>query len=150
MGLDVGLRSSSLCIVDDLGRVCLERTVASAIEEIALSVCSFSDRVEGLLQRGLRRVLHIALAVVTALCLAAIPWARASLLNDTLVDASVQPGSSEVTCYTHPITGQFAWNTAGMAPGVCTDLGGAGQVSRTHTETAFGIAVSIHANGGWS
>jgi transposase len=47
VGLDVGLRWSSLCIVDDLGRVCLERTVASEIEEIALSVRGFSDQVEG-------------------------------------------------------------------------------------------------------
>ena len=47
VGLDVGLRSSSLCIVDDLGGVCLERTVASEIEEIALSVRGFSDQVEG-------------------------------------------------------------------------------------------------------
>jgi hypothetical protein len=47
VGLNVDVRSSSLCIVDDLGRVCLERTVASEIEEITLSVRSFSDRVAG-------------------------------------------------------------------------------------------------------
>lgn len=47
VGLDVGLRSSSLCIVDEAGAVCLERTVASEIEEIVAGIRSFSDRVEG-------------------------------------------------------------------------------------------------------
>jgi hypothetical protein len=42
VGLGVGLRSSSLCIIDELGAVRLERTVASAIEEIAASVRRFA------------------------------------------------------------------------------------------------------------
>jgi transposase len=45
--VDVGLRSSSLCVVDEFGGVCLERTVASEIEEIAVSVRGFADQVEG-------------------------------------------------------------------------------------------------------
>jgi transposase len=48
VGLDVGLRSSSLCIIDELGTVRLERTVASEIEEIAASVQRFANQVEGL------------------------------------------------------------------------------------------------------
>lgn len=48
VGVDAGLRSSSLCIVDELGAVCLERTVASEIEEIAGLVWGFEERVEGL------------------------------------------------------------------------------------------------------
>ena len=48
VGVDVGLRSSSLCIVDEQGAVCLERTVASEIEEIASLVRGFAERVEGL------------------------------------------------------------------------------------------------------
>lgn len=32
VGVDVGVRSSSVCIVDEAGTVCLERTVASEIE----------------------------------------------------------------------------------------------------------------------
>jgi transposase len=47
VGVDVGLRSSSLCIVDELGGVCLERTVASEIEEIAGVVRGFAAQVEG-------------------------------------------------------------------------------------------------------
>ena len=47
VGVDVGLRSSSLCIVDELGDVCLERTVASEIEAIADVVRGFTAWVEG-------------------------------------------------------------------------------------------------------
>jgi transposase len=47
VGVDVGLRSSSLCIIDEMGTVCLERTVASEVEEIALSIRSFADQIEG-------------------------------------------------------------------------------------------------------
>jgi transposase len=47
VGVDVGLRSSSLCIIDELGGVCLERAVASEIEEIALVIRGFADQVEG-------------------------------------------------------------------------------------------------------
>jgi transposase len=47
VGVDVGLRSSSLCIVDEAGAACLERTVASEIEEIAASIRNFADQVEG-------------------------------------------------------------------------------------------------------
>jgi transposase len=39
---------SSLCIVDELGAVCLERTVASGVEEIADAVRDFTECVEGL------------------------------------------------------------------------------------------------------
>jgi predicted NBD/HSP70 family sugar kinase len=35
VGVDVGLRSLSLCIVDEQGKMCLEREVASGIDEIA-------------------------------------------------------------------------------------------------------------------
>jgi hypothetical protein len=48
VGVDVGLRRSSLCIVDELGVVCLERIVASEIEEIADAVRDFTECVEGL------------------------------------------------------------------------------------------------------
>lgn len=34
VGVDVGLRSSSLCIIGEQGKVCLEREVASEIDEI--------------------------------------------------------------------------------------------------------------------
>lgn len=47
VGVDVGLRSSSLCIIDEVGTVCLERTVASEIEEIALSIRRFAGQIEG-------------------------------------------------------------------------------------------------------
>jgi hypothetical protein len=48
VGIDVGLRRSSLCIVDELGAVCLERIVASEIEEIVDAVRDFTECVEGL------------------------------------------------------------------------------------------------------
>jgi hypothetical protein len=41
VGMDVGLRSSSLCIVDDLGRVCLERTVASSLRRSPSASAAF-------------------------------------------------------------------------------------------------------------
>jgi activator of 2-hydroxyglutaryl-CoA dehydratase len=47
VGVDVGLRSSSLCIIDEMGTVCLSRTVASEVEEIAVSIRCFADQVEG-------------------------------------------------------------------------------------------------------
>lgn len=47
VGVDVGLRSSSLCIVDEAGAVCLERAVASEIEEIPVGIRSFADQVDG-------------------------------------------------------------------------------------------------------
>jgi transposase len=48
VGVDVGLRASSLCIVDELGAVCLERTAPSEVEEIASVIRGFTERVEGL------------------------------------------------------------------------------------------------------
>lgn len=47
VGVDVGLRSSSLCIVDEQGKVCLEREVASEIDEIADAIRGFSGHVDG-------------------------------------------------------------------------------------------------------
>ena len=46
VGVDVGLRSSSVCIVDEAGTVCLER-IASEVEAIALGIRSLADPVEG-------------------------------------------------------------------------------------------------------
>ncbi|GAU86867.1 hypothetical protein BIWAKO_06815 [Bosea sp. BIWAKO-01] len=46
-GVGVGRQVSSLCIVDEAGAVCLERTVAFEIEEIAVSIRRFADQVEG-------------------------------------------------------------------------------------------------------
>lgn len=46
MGVNVGLRSSSQCLIDEAGTVCLECTIASEIEEIAVSIRSFADQVE--------------------------------------------------------------------------------------------------------
>ena len=39
--VDVGLRSSSLCIIDEQGKVCLEREVASEVDEIADAIRGF-------------------------------------------------------------------------------------------------------------
>ncbi|MCR6633457.1 transposase [Devosia sp.] len=47
VGVDVGLRSSSLCIIDEQGKVCLEREVASEIDEIADAIGGFSEHVDG-------------------------------------------------------------------------------------------------------
>jgi len=47
VGMDVGLRSSSLCIVDEQGKVCLEREVDSEIDEIAAAIQGFADHVDG-------------------------------------------------------------------------------------------------------
>lgn len=47
VGVDVGLRSSSLCIIDEQGKVCLEREVASEIEAIAAAIGGFAEHVDG-------------------------------------------------------------------------------------------------------
>src|SRR5262245_31617824 len=47
VGVDVGLRSSSLCIVDEQGKVCMERDVASEIDEIATAVRGFAEHIDG-------------------------------------------------------------------------------------------------------
>ena len=47
VGVDVGLRSSSLCIVDEQGKVRLEREVASEIDEIAAAIRGFAAPVDG-------------------------------------------------------------------------------------------------------
>ena len=47
VGVDVGLRSSSLCIIDEQGKVCLERTIASEIDEIADVIRGFAAPVDG-------------------------------------------------------------------------------------------------------
>jgi transposase len=47
VGMDVGLRSSSLCIIDEQGKVCLECEVASAIVEIAAAIRGFAEHVDG-------------------------------------------------------------------------------------------------------
>jgi hypothetical protein len=47
VGLDVGLRSSSVCIIDDQGGVRLEREVPSEIEPIATCVGSVDGEIEG-------------------------------------------------------------------------------------------------------
>ena len=44
-GVDVGLRTSSLCIIDEQGKVCLERDVASEIEAIADVIRGFDAHV---------------------------------------------------------------------------------------------------------
>lgn len=48
VGVDVGLRSSCLCIIDGSGNACLEREVASEIDEIAAVVRGFSTQVDGI------------------------------------------------------------------------------------------------------
>ena len=47
VGVDVGLRSSSLCIIDERGKVRLEREVASEIDEIAAAIRGFAAHVDG-------------------------------------------------------------------------------------------------------
>lgn len=47
VGVDVGLRSSSLCIIDEQGNLCVEREVASEIDEIADAIRGFSEHVDG-------------------------------------------------------------------------------------------------------
>ena len=47
VGVDVGLRSSSLCIVNEQGQVCLERAVASEIDGIAAAIRGFAAAVDG-------------------------------------------------------------------------------------------------------
>jgi transposase len=47
VGVDVGLRSSSLCIIDEQGQVCVERGVASEIDEIADAIRGFAEHVDG-------------------------------------------------------------------------------------------------------
>ena len=47
VGMDVGLRSSSLCIIDEQGKVCLECEVASEIVEIAAAIRGFAEHVDG-------------------------------------------------------------------------------------------------------
>jgi len=48
VGLDVGLRSSSVCIIDDQGAVRLERNFPSEIEEIAACVRHVGGEIEGI------------------------------------------------------------------------------------------------------
>jgi transposase len=47
VGVDVGLRSLSLCIIDEQGKVCLEREVASEIDEIVVVIRGFAEHVDG-------------------------------------------------------------------------------------------------------
>jgi Transposase len=47
VGLDVGLRSTSLCIIDGDGTVRLERTIASEAEDIAGAIRSRGGAIEG-------------------------------------------------------------------------------------------------------
>ena len=47
VGVDICLRSSSLCIIDEQGKVCLKREVASEIDEIAAAIRGFAGHVDG-------------------------------------------------------------------------------------------------------
>ena len=47
VGVDVGLRSTSLCIIDEKGKVCLEREVASEIDALAATMRGFAEHVAG-------------------------------------------------------------------------------------------------------
>ena len=51
VGLDVGLRSTSLCIVDSAGAVQLESSVASEVDDIARAIRSTELRSRRLLLR---------------------------------------------------------------------------------------------------
>jgi len=48
VGLNVGLRSSSICIIDDQGAVRLERDTPSEIDEIAACIRGVAGEIEGL------------------------------------------------------------------------------------------------------
>ncbi len=44
--LDVSLRSVAICIIDDQGAVCLERTVGSEVSEIVGCLSGFDQPIE--------------------------------------------------------------------------------------------------------
>ena len=88
VGMDVGLGSSSLCIVDERGRMCLGR-VASEIDEIAAAVRGFAEHVDGVaLEPDPIRPMLVA-----ASALAATPTTERSVTRPRRNDAKAQTGA---------------------------------------------------------